>query len=225
LIDHEQEEHERDIAEGVRVAYVAATRARDLLVMPAVGDIPRDGWLSPLNKAIYPLKANFRSSEPVPLCPEFGEATVLERPSDYDGTPEFSVKPGLHKIENAGHSVVWWDPSLFPLQVDVSFGLRQEGILAEDKDGQAAQSLQAYNDWKAARQQSVDRGQTPSMNVFLATEGMEPPAGYSNRVQVERVSRSGPRPIFRFLQPHSPPSLAPDCQAVAQLRVGNPLGF
>ena len=30
----------RDRAEGVRVAYVAATRARDLLVIPAVGDDP-----------------------------------------------------------------------------------------------------------------------------------------------------------------------------------------
>src|SRR5207302_1309116 len=29
----------RDEAEGVRVAYVAATRARDLLVVPAVGDV------------------------------------------------------------------------------------------------------------------------------------------------------------------------------------------
>ena len=35
-------EHGRDLAEGVRVAYVAATRARDLLVVPAVGDAERD---------------------------------------------------------------------------------------------------------------------------------------------------------------------------------------
>ena len=43
----------REQAEGVRVAYVAATRARDLLVIPAVGDeaFPDGGWLSPLNKA------------------------------------------------------------------------------------------------------------------------------------------------------------------------------
>ena len=38
LRDHEAEEVARDEAEGVRVAYVAATRARDLLVIPAVGD-------------------------------------------------------------------------------------------------------------------------------------------------------------------------------------------
>ena len=40
LLDHEAEELARDRAEGVRVAYVAATRARDLLVVPAVGDDP-----------------------------------------------------------------------------------------------------------------------------------------------------------------------------------------
>src|SRR5262249_38426243 len=40
LNDHINEEHDRDLAEGIRVAYVAATRARDLLVVPAVGDGP-----------------------------------------------------------------------------------------------------------------------------------------------------------------------------------------
>ena len=45
----------RDEAEGVRVAYVAATRARDLLVVPAVGDVPWDGgWTGPLNGADVP---------------------------------------------------------------------------------------------------------------------------------------------------------------------------
>src|SRR5262245_61920235 len=38
LLDHEEQESARDEAEGVRVAYVAATRARDLLVVPAIGD-------------------------------------------------------------------------------------------------------------------------------------------------------------------------------------------
>jgi ATP-dependent exoDNAse (exonuclease V) beta subunit len=193
LIDHEQEEHERDIAEGVRVAYVAATRARDLLVVPGVGDSPRDGWLSPLNKAIYPPKFRFRSSAPAPLCPTFGETTVLKRPSDYDGTTECSVKPGLHSGENGAHSVIWWDPSLLQLQVEVSFGLRQEGILAEDKAGHSAQSLQSYNDWKASHLQSVDRGRIASMTVFIATDAIEPPSGYSERVQVESVLRDGTR--------------------------------
>ena len=36
VIDHASEEHERDLAEGVRIAYVAATRARDVLVIPGM---------------------------------------------------------------------------------------------------------------------------------------------------------------------------------------------
>jgi ATP-dependent exoDNAse (exonuclease V) beta subunit len=86
------------------------------------------------------------------------------------------------------------DPSWLRLEVEVSFGLRREGILAEDKDGQAAQSLQSYNDWKTSRQRSIDRGRAPSLNVIVATDAIEPPAGYAKRVQVERVSRSGSRP-------------------------------
>ena len=41
LLQHEADELQRDEAEGVRIAYVAATRARDLLVVPAVGDEER----------------------------------------------------------------------------------------------------------------------------------------------------------------------------------------
>ena len=37
-----------------RVAYVAATRARDLLVAPVCGDEPIEGWLDALNPVLYP---------------------------------------------------------------------------------------------------------------------------------------------------------------------------
>jgi ATP-dependent helicase/nuclease subunit A len=54
LADHNAQEHAREAAEGVRVAYVAATRARDLLVVPTLSEGPLPGvWLSPLDKAIY----------------------------------------------------------------------------------------------------------------------------------------------------------------------------
>ena len=57
LSENEARESARERAEGIRVAYVAATRARDLLVVPAIGDEPFDGWLGPLNKALYPSRA------------------------------------------------------------------------------------------------------------------------------------------------------------------------
>ena len=39
---------DRDRAETVRLAYVAATRAKDLLVAPLIADDPPESWLSPL---------------------------------------------------------------------------------------------------------------------------------------------------------------------------------
>jgi len=58
LYEHGAFEVARDQAEGVRLAYVAATRARDLLVVPTLGDEPWDGgWFSPLNRALYPPSA------------------------------------------------------------------------------------------------------------------------------------------------------------------------
>ena len=45
LLEAAAEELQRDQAEAVRLAYVAATRARDLLIAPVVGDEPLAGWL------------------------------------------------------------------------------------------------------------------------------------------------------------------------------------
>jgi ATP-dependent exoDNAse (exonuclease V) beta subunit len=104
---------------------------------------------------------------------------------EFDGSSESSVKPGLHE-----NGVVWWDPALLRLQVEASFGLRQEEILSDD----GGASFQQYEEWKNQRQQLLRKGETPSLNVFLATDGVEPPAGYASQVQVEHVTRDGPRP-------------------------------
>ena len=188
LIDFHDEEHDRDLAEGIRVAYVAGTRARDLLVVPVVGDKAfKGGWVASLNKALYPAKGQYRQSRAAPACPAFGDVSVLSRPQEYDGSEECSVKPGLHVPEGCAHSVVWWDPALFKLDVKGSFGLRMEEILGE---GPAADSGRIeYERWKSSRQQLLDRGREASLNVFLATDAVEPPPGYADRVQVARVQR------------------------------------
>ena len=49
-----RESIERDEEEAIRLLYVAATRARDLIVVPAVGDEESDGWLARLNPVVYP---------------------------------------------------------------------------------------------------------------------------------------------------------------------------
>ena len=102
LLDHEDEEVERDRQEGIRLAYVAATRARDLLVVPAVGDGPYEGgWLDPLNPAVYPPPAERRDPGPAPACPRFGRDSVLER-ADGDAAGPDTVAPGGYRFDEDG---------------------------------------------------------------------------------------------------------------------------
>jgi ATP-dependent exoDNAse (exonuclease V) beta subunit len=194
LIDHDLEEAARDEAEGVRVAYVAATRARDLLVVPAVGDRALDGWLSPLNKAIYPLRMKFRSPSTAAACPQFGETTVLWRPLELEGSFDTSVKPGLHQPECGDHAVVWWDPAILKLSVEPRMGLHYEDILSLDQDGRAEESTRRYELWKAERSSRVEKGSSPSLDVFIATDAPHPPAGFADRVEVIHIPRSNERP-------------------------------
>ena len=96
LLDHEAVEVERDRQEGIRLAYVAATRARDLLVVPAVGDGPfQDGWLGPLDDAIYPPIVSRRDPSAGPACPPFGLDSVVDRPDGDPARPD-TVAPGMY---------------------------------------------------------------------------------------------------------------------------------
>ena len=78
LRDNEAEERLRERAEGVRVAYVAATRARDLLVVPAVGDEERDGWLEPAEQSHLP---DARSLSQLHSPPRAAPSSAMHRSS------------------------------------------------------------------------------------------------------------------------------------------------
>jgi ATP-dependent exoDNAse (exonuclease V) beta subunit len=173
LVDHEPQESARELAEGIRVAYVAATRARDLLVIPAVGDeaFPDGGWLSPLSKAIYPARADWRKSQRAEGCPPFGPASVVERPADYANEDEFSVRPGLVRAQSGEHEVVWWDPSKLTLNVEGGLGFHQKEILKDD----GGVSLAAYREWQAARLRVIEAGSRPESQVFVASLAAESP--------------------------------------------------
>jgi ATP-dependent exoDNAse (exonuclease V) beta subunit len=175
LLDHEADEAARERAEGVRVAYVAATRARDLLVVPACGDeaFPQDNWLSPLNKALYPSRENWRKSRPALElgCPEFGPATIVERPLDYDREAEFSVRPGLISPQQGSHEIVWWDPSKLKLGIEGDHGLSQEELLKADGGTSSA----AYQSWQDQRAKTVAAASHPEFAVFLASQATDAP--------------------------------------------------
>jgi ATP-dependent exoDNAse (exonuclease V) beta subunit len=144
LADAAAEELKREEAEALRVAYVAATRARDLLVPPVCGDQPLDGWLSVLNPMLYPPDDARATSTPTPGCPEFGIDSVLSRGAKGTKPPGGSVRPGFHRLPDGGPSVVWWDPSKLVLEVDEPVPLRQQRILQADEQGIGTQSEADY---------------------------------------------------------------------------------
>lgn len=195
--EREDEEKRANDAEGIRIAYVAATRARDLLVIPTVGDaLPGhgsiDGWVKPLERVIYPLREHKRFPEERPEYAHFGETSVLERPEDSLG--EVSVKPGMHKPAAGEHRVLWMDPSLLRLSVESNFGLRQERILAPDPSGANVREVEsAYRDWLDDRAAVQSAGARSTVEVFSATEDAETlvtlSGGIGSDVQIELVRR------------------------------------
>lgn len=197
LIEHQEEELKRDQAEGLRLAYVAATRARDLLVVPVVGDAERDGWLAVLNKALYPPADRKRQAQPAPGCPPFGSASVLGRPPAFDGSTEASVRPGLHRPQVGEHPVVWFDPALLNLQVPPDFGLRQKELLAEDETAEQVQR-DNWQRWLVEREACRQTGVRPSLEIRRVTrELLQQPPPDPVPVRIETVPRDATRPAGR----------------------------
>jgi ATP-dependent exoDNAse (exonuclease V) beta subunit len=169
LLRHRDEELRRDEAEAVRLAYVAATRARDLLVVPAVADQEqKGGWLATLHPVIYPHASSPGESEAAPGCPPFGPDAVLAgSPRRPDRTP---VRPGRLHPREGSHTVVWWDPNQLSLGVAPSVGLRQQRLLEADDPGtRASRSIEQHAAWQAARSARLAAGATPSFAVATVT--------------------------------------------------------
>jgi len=181
--------HDED--EEVRIAYVAATRARDLLVVPCVGDRPHAGWVDVLHRALYPQLSKRRDARPSPGCPDFGEDSVLEAPLDAQRSPEDSVAPGTHQPAEGGHSVTWWDPKALALGSEAVGGLRQDRLLTADDEGMREAQGQAFHlRWRQRRRKALERGAQRGPVVqpvtAIAAEAIDPPA-------VEVVTTDAPR--------------------------------
>src|SRR5262245_5225701 len=169
LLEASDEELRRDQAEAIRVAYVAATRARDLLVTPVCGDQPIAGWLGALDLMLYPPDDKRRNAKPAPGCPAFGEESVLDRGLDGHPPAIGSVSPGLHRPTADGPPVVWWDPAALALEVEERVALRHQRILEVDDGVAAAASEQNYAAWKMEREGLIARASQPSTRVQTVT--------------------------------------------------------
>ena len=200
LLDHEADEAARDRAEGVRVAYVAATRARDLLVVPALGDDPfaggwdgaNDGWVSPVHAAVYPPGERRRDSGEAPGCPAFGEDSVLERP-DRDTPGRDNVRPGRHTLGD--HEVAWWDPRRLALDVQRVYGLRREDLIQDPGREIVEADRRRYDEWLAARAAAQEGGARPTLRVQTVTEWARTTSEAPfDDVEVVAASPGAPRP-------------------------------
>jgi ATP-dependent helicase/nuclease subunit A len=176
LLEHADQESARERAEGVRVCYVAATRARDLLVIPGVGDGPQEGWLGPLNKAIYPERRSERKPELCSYLEFSGDRTVLSRPFPPSGPEDESIRPGLHKPQAGAHRVLWWDPSALRLEVEQDHGLHNVDVLKAGHKTEA--NLAAYRDWRDRRARMIEAGRAPEFDIAQVTDIEEEPPEY-----------------------------------------------
>ncbi|MGH9147510.1 MAG: UvrD-helicase domain-containing protein, partial [Vicinamibacterales bacterium] len=170
LLQHEADELQRDKAEGIRIAYVAATRARDLLVVPAVGDAEREGWIEPMNRAIYPLLEERRQQAAAPGCPEFpSKDSVLLRPNGDPALPD-TVSPGLHVL-NSRHGIVWWDPRALKLDAAAPLGIRRSELIVKDVGPDVIEEgLSRHHTWRAGREAATRAGSQPSVDAQIVTQ-------------------------------------------------------
>jgi ATP-dependent helicase/nuclease subunit A len=204
LLQHEDEELLRDEAEGTRVAYVAAKRARDLLVVPAVGDEPREGWVQPLNTAVYPPKETRRQQIQAPGCVEFkSKDSVLIRPGG-SAAGSSTVCPGLH-VRGGGTelSVVWWDPRALKLGAEAPLGIRRPELIVKDVAPDIVESgLAAYNSWRERHDQAIAAGSQSSVAVRTVTQSAKTAGEAASDlklppVEIIELSRAANRPSGR----------------------------
>ncbi len=228
LVDHRDEVLLRDQEEAVRLAYVAVTRARDLLVIPAIGDkdgSDKENWLDVLNPVVYPMSAERRSPKPAPGCPKFGPDSVVERPPKLEALgPNTSVAPGLHVPKKGNHTVVWWDPHVLMLDSEHEVGLRQQRILQADADGRVSdEGERAHAEWQARRTAVLERGSRAALVVRTATELSADAADLQAREGASADSIERPDPLSGTAEgrAESLGGANPDSEAVlAELSIG-----
>jgi ATP-dependent helicase/nuclease subunit A len=169
--ENADEEMRIEKEEAARVLYVAATRARDLLVVCAVGDHPYEGWLATLNPVLYPaedISFKPRATQP-PGCPQFGNDNVVERPKNA-ARPRGSVSPGMHRPNAGEQYVVWWDPAVLKPISQVNTRSRLTEFLKEDDNKvRSEEGIRVHEEWQRHRASIRDVAGKPEWTVVTAT--------------------------------------------------------
>jgi ATP-dependent helicase/nuclease subunit A len=171
-------------------------------VVPGVGDEPyAEGWVGPLNAAIYPAETTRRSARSAAGCPAFkSKDTVLNRPGG-DPASARTVCPGEHRLgeDGAAYDVVWWspEPGVLELEREAPFGLRRDDLIVKEVAPEVlAGGKRAYRDWRQGRDAAIVAASTPSVAVRTATEAArgELPALDDVEVAIEQIAGAADRP-------------------------------
>jgi ATP-dependent helicase/nuclease subunit A len=182
LRDNASQETQRETEEAWRLAYVAATRARDLLVVTATGDeIKENSWLTPLYPALYPRKGRWGSPTSAPGCNFKGTDTVLKRPADVE--PEEILRPGQHDAGVGTHTVVWFDPFSFPESPETDGGIDDEALLRSTTI-EPDEGVRQYEEWRNVRQNRIAAGTTPQFRVKRITDVETLPERFETEVEI-----------------------------------------
>ena len=173
LNEHRDDALRHEDAESIRLGYVAATRARDLLVVPVLGGGPdpkwREGWVSVLEPALYPERAGWQRARAAPGCPRFGGDSVRRRSHDSGDQEGSGVAPGLHTAR--GCDVTWWDPNVLKLDVEPIGGLRQMELLIDTGgEGASSDGTRNHQAWAERHTTTLGAGKRPSFVARTVTQ-------------------------------------------------------
>jgi ATP-dependent exoDNAse (exonuclease V) beta subunit len=167
VLDQHMFEQARDRAEAVRLAYVAATRARDLLVVPAIADERLGGkWLSILDDALYPKSS--QQPQVRGAYAQFGK-DATNRPYDFRDRADATVKPGTYAFD--GYEVTWWNTLALNLDVPIALGIPQQELLGKEApEGLIEADTRTYEKWRDELATVVGKASAPSVVAQTAIE-------------------------------------------------------
>ncbi|MDZ4800284.1 MAG: UvrD-helicase domain-containing protein [Bryobacteraceae bacterium] len=223
LIDPEiaQQENNEELAEAERIAYVAATRARDLLIVAASGAGEwKNSWLGPVYRSLYPEKLLWQQPEQFEPLAVSGFQTVLDFDPESDST---SVRPGMHRISD-GSRVFWLDPQALDLRRPPELGLSRSQMLRGTPE-QAQAGVSAWQEWRDRREAFLESGRRPEFHVTKASDVRRAPECETIPFHTAATSWQGQRPksspdfgslVHRILETATPENLEIVARTVAR---------
>jgi ATP-dependent helicase/nuclease subunit A len=157
LSERQEHEDEREQAEERRLLYVAATRARDMLVIPTLPEDAEatfdESWLSPLTPVLAARDESTPSSGSTPTASAIAAG----------------VTAGWHTPRVGDHRVYWADLSTLSLAPPAPRPLKDWDLIKAE-GARYARSLERYGSWREARQARIEAGSRLGWQAQAATE-------------------------------------------------------